>query len=64
MPDSQIFEDLPTCAECVAAGYGWSVSKQRCGGYRNKVRQKTASPGAARNCTALAIVETDAAPCS
>ena len=37
MPDSQIFEDLPTCAECVAAGYGWSVSKQRCGGYRNKV---------------------------
>ena len=30
------FDRLSTCSECVAAGYGWSTRRQRCGGYRNK----------------------------
>ena len=32
----RLFDELTTCTECVAAGYGWSTRKQRCGGYRNK----------------------------
>lgn len=30
------FDELSTCIECVAAGYGWSIRKQQCGGYKNK----------------------------
>ena len=31
------FDELSTCIECVAAGYGWSIRKQRCGGYKNRL---------------------------
>jgi hypothetical protein len=30
------FQELKKCNDCVAAGYGWSVSKQRCGGFGNR----------------------------
>ena len=31
------FDGFATCESCVAAGYGWSVAKQRCGGFSNHV---------------------------
>jgi hypothetical protein len=29
--------DYTDCESCVAVGYGWSITKQRCGGFKNKV---------------------------
>ena len=29
--------DHASCDECVAAGYGWSPTRQRCGGFSNKI---------------------------
>ena len=28
--------DFKTCPKCIAAGYGWSTAKQKCGGFANK----------------------------
>jgi hypothetical protein len=33
---SASFKDFTTCDSCVGAGFGWSVKKQRCGGYANR----------------------------
>ena len=30
------FSQYGSCASCVAAGHGWSISKQRCGGFSNR----------------------------
>jgi hypothetical protein len=38
------FDQYTTCATCVAAGYGWSSAKGRCGGFAN--RQCSASDAA------------------
>ena len=39
------FSKFTTCEDCVAAGYGWSASKGKCGGYSTKT------------CAAAAITE-------
>ena len=30
------FDSLTSCEDCVAAGFGWSVRKAKCGGYSNR----------------------------
>ena len=30
------FDGYKTCSQCVAAGYGWSLKKGKCGGYGNR----------------------------
>jgi len=44
------FSKFTTCEDCVAAGYGWSASKGKCGGYSTKT------------CAAAAITEPAAGP--
>ena len=34
--DAGRFDAYRTCADCIEAGFGWSPSKSKCGGYRNK----------------------------
>lgn len=33
---SATFAKLPTCKECVGAGYGWCPNRRKCGGFANK----------------------------
>jgi hypothetical protein len=38
--------DHTSCEPCVLAGFGWSVSKQKCGGFKNKECPSAAACGA------------------
>ena len=40
------------CAACIGAGYGWSLNKQRCGGFSNKE-----CPAAAAVAPAVAVAQ-------
>ena len=36
--------DYHDCTSCVAVGYGWSITKQQCGGFKNKQCAKPRQP--------------------
>jgi hypothetical protein len=61
------FDQYRTCEGCIAAGLGWSRTKQKCGGYQNKQCTGVALPGEAIDADAEAAaleaarVEIDAA---
>ena len=52
--DAGRFDAYRTCADCIEAGFGWSPSKSKCGGYRNK----QCPPGTAA-APAAALSQTD-----
>ena len=52
--------DFHSCQPCVAAGFGWSVIKEKCGGFANKVCQTdVASPPELASDPALVALDFD-----
>ena len=49
------FDGFTSCDSCVGAGYGWSVSKQRCGGFSNKLCPAAAGSVAAAGSAAAPV---------
>jgi hypothetical protein len=52
------FDQYRTCEDCIAAGLGWSRTKQKCGGYQNKQCTGTIPDGRTRVCIVAPCGET------
>eukprot|EP01051_Picozoa_sp_SAG22_P009596 SAG22_NODE_809_length_7067_cov_5.261768_4_plen_310_part_00 len=55
------FDGFKDCSSCVAAGFGWSEAKQRCGGFANKECAPAASTGTAAASPAAAAAAAEPA---
>jgi hypothetical protein len=56
------FKGLDTCEACVGAGYGWSMAKQKCGGFANRNCPSGGSPSTSPSAPSSAPVAPPAPP--